>query len=110
MRFSGKGVRLAALQLSVLPWLDRRWILKQLPQAQRLEVKAALAELKKLNIANRQELLDQLTVAEDQQQSCANTVFMQQLALVVSNQPDNVTPASQSLLKQCLLKAAGADA
>jgi hypothetical protein len=109
MHFNSKGVRLAALQLSVLPWLDRRWILGQLPQAQRLEVKAALAELKKLKISNGKELLQQLTSVEHHRQNNAETPFMQQLELVVLNQPDNVTPASQALLKQCLLKAAGAD-
>ena len=60
MRINQDPVKLIALKLSTLNWLDRKWLLSKLPKDQRLAIKIGLKQLKKLNIQNKKDLFLQL--------------------------------------------------
>lgn len=102
MRFNGGGARLAALQLSQLSWLDRRWVLNRLAPEQRTHVKAALTELSKLNIANKAELLQQLLHSEDELKPGNDSPLIQQAKMLLDDKTASITVASRALLSNCL--------
>ena len=102
MRFNGGGARLAALQLSQLSWLDRRWVLSRLAPEQRTHVKAALTELRKLNIGNKAELLRQLLHSENELKPANDSPLIQQATMLLNDQSASITVASRALLSNCL--------
>lgn len=105
MHFNGGGARLAALQLSQLSWLDRRWVLNRLAPEQRTHVKAALKELSKLNIGNKAELLRQLLHSENELKPANDSPLIQQATMLLNDKSASITVASRALLSNCLQDA-----
>jgi|TARA_Y100001937_G_scaffold19615_2_gene27052 hypothetical protein len=96
------GVRLSALKLAQLSWLDRRWILRRLPVAQREQVSAALSELRLLNIGNQAELLQQLLSIKEVGHPVQESELRLQLSALMGSELNLMTSASKALLARCL--------
>lgn len=106
MRAKLEGARLSALKLSQLSWFDRRWVLNQLSEPERTCVKNALSELKKLNIANKAELLSQLLELESHSDNNHQSEFVQRLSGRCAAPENGMTTASQMLLARCVQASA----
>ncbi|ODB37095.1 hypothetical protein BB427_13945 [Pseudoalteromonas sp. BMB] len=93
-------IKMVALKLCTLSWLDRIWLLKQLQPSVRLQVKVAYKEIKSLQLENPQELLEQFTKPANEGLS-QDTKLPEEVASYlkrVDQEPNLVTPQVKAFL------------
>lgn len=61
MASQSKAIKMVALRLINLHWLDRRWVLSQLDAATAAQIRQQLHELKTMGVSNGADLYQQLS-------------------------------------------------
>ena len=108
MSKTARAVKLTALRLSTLTWLDRYFILRKLDSETSKRVKLAVKEINQLGIANKSELLEQLlndeVEAKGENQGNELSSLPSELQNLLLNKQENLTVATHELLTVEVMK------